>query len=157
MMSTTDQTIELDARGLVCTCPRCGQRNRLLYDRLGHAFRCKTCQAEVSPPAEPIELQSAAQFDALTSHSAIPVLADFWAPWCGPCRMVAPELIKVAAAGAGRWLVVKVNTEDLPELARRFGIRGIPTLALFKGGRELARQAGAMPEPAILRFLQPAL
>jgi thioredoxin 2 len=71
--------------------------------------------------------------------------------------MVAPELVKVAAGGVGRWLVAKVNTEELPDLAGRFGIRSIPTLVLFKAGREMARQAGAMPAPAILQFLQPAL
>ena len=156
-MSTTEQTFELDARGLVCACPHCGQRNRLLYERLGQTFRCKQCHAELPPPAEPVEPQNAAQFDALIAHSALPVLVDFWAPWCGPCKMVAPELVKVAAGGAGRWLVAKVNTEELPDLAARFGIRSIPTLALFKAGREMARQAGAMPAPGILQFLRQAL
>jgi thioredoxin 2 len=99
----------------------------------------------------------APSFDALVQHAALPVLVDFWAPWCGPCQMVAPELVKVAAAGAGRWLVAKVNTEERRDLGARFRIQSIPTLMLWKNGRELARQAGAMGMPGILQFLQPAL
>ena len=85
------------------------------------------------------------------------MLVDFWAPWCGPCKMVAPELVKVAQAGAGRWVVAKVNTEDLPALGSQHGIRSIPTMVLFKGGREVARQSGAMPAAAIQQFITSAL
>jgi len=97
--------------------------------------------------------KSEAGFDALTARSVLAVLVDFWAPWCGPCQVVAPELAKVAAQGATRWLVAKVNTQELPELAQRFQISGIPTLALFKAGREIARQSGAMPAKTILQFI----
>jgi thioredoxin len=96
-------------------------------------------------------------FDALISRSELPVLVDFWAPWCGPCKMVAPEIRKVAAEGADKWLVVKVNTEESPTLARKFRITAIPTMVLFKNGLEVARQAGAMPAPAIRKFLEPWL
>jgi len=84
-------------------------------------------------------------------------LIDFWAPWCGPCRVVAPELEQVARTGANRWLVAKVNTEELPGLARRFGVASIPTLALFRAGREIAREAGALPARRILDFMEPHL
>ena len=97
------------------------------------------------------------KFDSLIARSALPVLVDFWAPWCGPCKMMAPELAKVAADGAGRWLIAKVNTDELPDVGARFGIRAIPTLILFKGGREAARQSGALPAPSILQFLQQSL
>lgn len=82
-----------------------------------------------------------------------PVLVDFWAPWCGPCRMMAPELEKVAKEAAGQWLVVKVDTEAVPELGERFRIRSIPTLALFRGGREVNRVAGARPAADIRMFV----
>jgi thioredoxin 2 len=156
-MNTLVHTVEADERGLVLACPQCGQRNRLNYDRLGQPFRCGQCHHELTAPGEPVEVPSEGAFDALIKHAAWPILVDFWAPWCGPCKMVAPELAKVANEGPGRWLVAKVNTEELPALAQRFGVSAIPTLALFKAGRELARQAGAMPAAAIRQFLEQAL
>lgn len=156
-MNTLLHTVETDERGLVSSCPHCGQRNRMTYERLGQPFRCAQCHQELSPPGEPVDVTSEAAFDALISRAAWPILVDFWAPWCGPCKTVAPELAKVAAEGSGRYLVAKVNTEELPVLAQRFGISGIPTLVIFKGGREVARQAGAMPAASIRRFLEPAL
>jgi len=126
----------------------------MTYERLGQIFRCGNCHAELRPPGEPVEVRNGNAFDALTQHSPLPVLVDFWATWCGPCKMVAPELVKVAAEGAGRWLIAKVNTEETPTLAQRFRISAIPTLVLFQGGREVARQAGALSAPAIRQFIQ---
>jgi thioredoxin 2 len=150
------KSIEPDERGLLMTCPKCGQRNRLRYEGLGQIFRCGKCQTELAPPAEPIELRSDKIFDALTAHSPLPVLVDFWAPWCGPCKMAAPEFAKVAREGAGRWIVAKVNTEELPALARRFRISAIPTMALMRNGFEVARQEGAMPAARIRQFIEQA-
>ncbi|HEY9173079.1 MAG TPA: thioredoxin [Verrucomicrobiae bacterium] len=143
-----------DDRGLRVHCLACGRANRLGYERLGHEFRCGHCKSALPQPKVPVDVPHAATFASLISLSALPVLVDFWAPWCGPCKMVAPELVKVAAAGAGRWLVAKVNTEELPDLAARFNIRGIPTLILFRGGVEVARQSGALPAAAILQFTE---
>ena len=143
-----------EVSGLVATCPHCGQRNRLSYERLGQQLRCGKCHHDLVAPGEPVEMPDESVFEALIGRSALVVLVDFWAPWCGPCKMVAPELAKVAAEGAGLWLVIKVNTEELPRLAQLFKIQAIPTMVLFKGGREVARQSGAMPAAGIRRFMQ---
>ena len=145
--------LKLDQRGVLIPCPSCGKTNRIRYSSLGANTRCANCHAALPAPAEPIEAPDAAAFDALISASALPVVVDFWAPWCGPCRMMAPELDKVAKGAAGQWLVVKVNTEAVPELGERFRIRSIPTLALFQGGREVNRAAGARPEADIRAFV----
>jgi thioredoxin 2 len=152
----TEHPIETDTRGLVLPCPKCGQRNRIVYGRLGQKPRCAQCHNDLVLPGQPIEVKTASAFDALTGQSALPVLVDFWAPWCGPCKMVAPEVAKVAAEGSGRWLVAKVNTEEVPALAQRLGINAIPLMAVFNSGRELARKTGAMPAMAIRQFIEQA-
>jgi thioredoxin 2 len=96
-------------------------------------------------------------FDALLESARLPIVVDFWAPWCGPCRMVAPELEKVAQAAAGEFLVVKIDTEALPDLGARFGVRSIPTMAVFGNGREVTRTAGARPAADIQAFVRQAL
>ena len=146
--------IETDERGILISCPKCGRRNRLNYEGLGKVFRCGQCQSELPPLGEPVDVHSDVAFDALISRSALPVLVDFWAPWCGPCKMVAPEIRKVAAEAADQVLVAKVNTEELPGLAGRFRVTAIPTMSIFRNGIEVGRQAGAMPAHAIRKFLE---
>jgi thioredoxin 2 len=148
--------IEADERGLLLSCPKCGQRNRMTYEALGKVLRCGKCQTELRPPAEPVDVESDLVFDALICRSALPVLVDFWAPWCGPCKMVAPEFVKVARESAGHLVVAKVNTENLPNLSARFRITAIPTMVVFRNGVEVARQAGAMPAPEIRKFTETA-
>jgi thioredoxin 2 len=147
---------DLDDRGIIVVCTGCGKKNRLPYERLDGDVRCGQCKEPMSLPDEPIEIDQSADFDRLISRSALPVVVDYWAPWCGPCRMVAPELKKVAARTAGRAIVVKINTDDLPDLGERYAIRSIPTLAVFAGGRELARSSGARPAAEIERFVEQA-
>jgi len=146
----------MDERGLIVACPACGQKNRLAYERLGSDVRCGQCKQALKPPSEPTEIHSTADFDRLISRSSIPVVVDYWAPWCGPCRMVAPELQKVAARQAGNILVVKVNTDELSDLGERYNIRSIPTLAVFTGGKEAGRSAGARPADQIEAFIAQA-
>jgi thioredoxin 2 len=146
--------IELDPKGLIRVCPSCGQRNRIPFST--RQARCGRCRADLPPPGEPIDVSSQDMFDALVGSVTQPVVVDFWAPWCGPCRMVAPELVRVAAAHAGRLMVVKVNTDAVTELAERFRIRSIPTMAVFHGGKEVARTTGAMPADQIEAFVRNA-
>jgi thioredoxin 2 len=141
----------MDERGIIVSCPSCGQRNRVAY---GHSGKCRKCGAALPPTAEPIEVPNTQAFDALVQSSKLPVVVDFWAPWCGPCRAVAPELARVAASTSGQYVVVKVNTDELPDLSDRFTIRSIPTMAVFANGRELARTAGARPAADIEAFIK---
>jgi thioredoxin 2 len=149
-------TLQLDDKGVLTACSNCGRLNRVAYDKLGHPARCGQCKQDVHPEAMPLEVGSTADFDRLLEHSAVPIVVDYWAPWCGPCRMVAPELEKVARRADGRYLVVKVNTDVLNDLGARHGIRSIPTLAVFANGREAARTTGARPAADIETFISQA-
>jgi thioredoxin 2 len=133
-------------------CPHCTAVNRIPSARLGESPRCGKCHRELFT-GHPVELD-AAGFDKHVGRGDIPVLVDFWAPWCGPCKMMAPHFVQVAGQLEPRVRVAKVDTEAEQALGARFGIRSIPTLALFKGGREVARQAGAMGASDIVRWTQ---
>ena len=147
--------IELDERGLITACPACGQKNRIAFN--AKETRCGKCKMMLPAAAEPVEVPDERTFDALVRDAPQPVVVDFWAPWCGPCRMVAPELARFAAANAGRLVVAKVNTDEVPELGERFRIRSIPTMAVFRGGKEIARTSGAMPAAQIEAFVNGAV
>lgn len=132
---------------MIRVCPRCGAKNRVPPARLHKRPKCGKCGEPLVFDA-PVDVGEG-EFDAIISEASIPVLVDFWAPWCGPCRAVAPELAKLAKEKAGQVLVVKVNTDQAPRVARRFEITGIPALLLFRNGQVADRVSGAMPAAAI--------
>ena len=142
-----------DEKGVLTPCPKCGKTNRQAFGRLGQRARCGDCQGDLPAPAQPVDLNAAGGFDSLVRESRLPVLVDFWAPWCGPCRVVAPELEKVARTLSGRLIVAKVDTDVLDQVAARFGIRSIPTLILFKSGTEVQRVSGAMAAADIVQLV----
>jgi thioredoxin 2 len=149
--------IATDTLGLIITCAACGAKNRLTFDHIGRAHRCASCKADLPQPDGPVEVGSAERFDEIVASAPVPLLVDYWAPWCGPCRYVAPELVKIAKRQSGRLLILKVNTDEVPELQARYGIMSIPTLAVFSGGQEVGRSTGARPADEIETFVRESL
>ena len=130
-------------------CPNCGKQNRLRPAASG-VPHCGNCGAVLPWLTE----SGDSDFGAVVEQSSIPVLVDFWAPWCGPCRIVSPTVEQIARDLPGRLKLVKVNTDGSPNLSQRFGIRGIPTLVIFDRGKEAARVTGAMAAPALRNWVE---
>jgi thioredoxin 2 len=138
---------------LVRTCKVCGQKNRIPAKHLADTGRCGACKTSLPPVNEPLEVD-AEQFDEITQNAHVPVLVDFWAAWCGPCQLSAPEVARTATEMAGRAIVVKVDTERYPELAARFNVRSIPNFVVFSGGRPVTQQAGLVDHNQMENWLR---
>jgi thioredoxin 2 len=133
-------------------CPHCDTTNRVARDRLDDGAKCGQCRGALFA-GHPVELTQA-NFERHVTMSDVPVVVDFWAPWCGPCGMMAPAYEEAAARLEPHVRLGKLNTEDNPGVAARFGIRGIPTLIAFRNGREVARQSGALDLASLLRWIE---
>ena len=138
--------------GVKLICETCGQANRVPAARLAQGPKCGACgDPLVTGKVAELDLPT---HDKVTRGDQLPLIVNYWAPWCGPCRMMAPEFAKAAAALKGRARFAKIDTEAFPAISQRLGIRGIPLLVLWKDGREIARLAGARPAPEIEAFVR---
>jgi len=141
---------------VVKACKQCGQKNRVPTEHLADTGRCGACKSALPPAAEPLEANPEL-FNEIIAKSRVPVLVDFCASWCGPCKMAAPEVARTSADMAGRAIVLKVDTERYPELAARYNVRGIPNFAIFHQGRLVLQQAGVVNHSVMESWLKSAV
>jgi thioredoxin 2 len=137
----------------ILRCRNCGTKNRIKLDKLSSFPICGRCKGQIEVPSSPVNIGEK-DLNREVLRETLPTAVDFWAPWCGPCRMMGPILDDIARSYTGRIKVVKINSDENPGISTKYGIQGIPTLILFRDGKEVDRLVGAAPKEHILRFLR---
>lgn len=145
--------IELEGGKVLRTCAACGRSNRVPLGKLAEAGRCGACQADLAPQSEPLDVDEPT-FDAIVASAQVPLLVDFWAAWCGPCRSAAPHVARAAQENAGSALVLKVNSDENPTLAARYRVQGIPNFVVIRGGEVVRQQAGLVDSRTLSSWLR---
>ncbi len=138
---------------VIIRCKKCSGKNRVRLDKIESHPHCGKCKSILDIPKQAVSIAES-QFQNEVLEETIPTVVDFWAPWCGPCGMVSPLLDEIAGQYPGRIKVVKVNSDENPDLSAQFGIQGIPTIILFRDGKEVNRLVGAAPKENIMQFLR---